>query len=988
MLWRTALILAAAMCVGTSALAGESATRTGDGLLVLYTFEQAVDDLVEDQSGVGEPLNLHVEQSRGLVWRGSALTVTSSSRLTSVEPARKIVEAVRLSGSLTIEAWITPNDALQNGPARIVTLSADPLQRDFTLGQEGSQFDVRLRTSATNENGIPSTSTAVDSVRAELMHVVFTRNADGAARFFLNGEQTIETQVVGDLSNWTSDFQLSLANEWTDDRPWLGELHLVAIYGRALSPDEVAGNYSAGVRPAVDYAALLPPASGEAVEFVRDVQPILRDRCYECHAAENEEGGLNLGVRDRALEGGDNGRVIEKGGSARSRLIHLVAGLEPDLLMPPSGERLTPGQIGMLRAWIDQGAVWPDGTEVVDRRIEQAHEHWAYQPLHGASLPEVTYSDWPRNPIDRFILSRLETEGLSPAPRASSRELIRRVYFDLIGLPPTPEEVADFDADCRDDPQSALETLVDRLLGSRGYGERWGRHWLDIAHYADSDGYESDHDRPTAYHYRDFVIGALNDDMPFDQFVRWQLAGDEYEPENPAALAATGFLVAGPCEILPDKLLEEERLKQRYDQLDDTLSTIGTGLLGLTIGCARCHDHKYDAITARDYYRLLSAFHSGDRMEIPLGSGEETALGFRDFEAERRESWYFRRADFYDRRTSVQLGFIAALTNGKTPEEYWEAARAEGPRQDSTNQRRAVAEWVTDTQHGAGMLLARVIVNRLWQHHFGEAMVPTVGDFGVRAEPPSHPELLEWLAHDLVENGWQLKRLHRLMLTSAAFQQTSLVAETPPADPGNRLLWKMRPQRLEAEVLRDSLLMVSGTLNSQPFGPGFKPPIAAEAMLARNEQEPYPENVEDSTEVRRRTVYMFHKRVVPYPLLQAFDKPDAQQCCNRRDNTTVAPQALALLNDPFVRRVSQDFADRLRREVGDDPRAGIERAWMLALARLPSESESEAAYAFLETQVRERIERDSNASPEDVHRQALADFCQSVFSLNEFLYVD
>jgi hypothetical protein len=263
-----------------------------------------------------------------------------------------------------------------------------------------------------------------------------------------------------------------------------------------------------------------------------------------------------------------------------------------------------------------------------------------------------------------------------------------------------------------------------------------------------------------------------------------------------------------------------------------------------------------------------------------------------------------------------------------------------------------------------------------------------VGDFGIRAEPPTHPELLEWLANDLVQHGWRLKRLHRLMMTSAAWQQTSVVSITPEADVQNHLLWKMRPRRLEAEILRDSLLTVSGTLNTEPYGPGFKAPIAAEAMLARNEKDSYPTDVEDSPAVRRRSVYMFHKRVVPNPLLQAFDKPDAQQCCNRRDVTTVAPQALALLNDPFVRQVSQDFADRLLREAGSDSVRWIDRAYALALVRSPNESESAASLAFLNDQIRERTQRSPDSSIEDIHRLALADFCQTVFSLNEFLYVD
>ncbi len=585
------------------------------------------------------------------------------------------------------------------------------------------------------------------------------------------------------------------------------------------------------------------------------------------------------------------------------------------------------------------------------------------------------------------MLARQEAAGIRPAPRADARRLIRRVKFDLLGLPPTPEEVQAFRAAAQRDPQQALAALVDRLLESPHYGERWGRHWLDVARYADSDGQESDRDRPTAYRYRDFVIRAFNDDLPFDRFVRWQLAGDEYEPQNPDAVAATGFLAAGPFAALPDKLMEDERLRNKYNELDDMLSTIGGGLMGLTLGCCRCHDHKYDAIPSRDYYRLMSALHSGQRDDVPLGSSKQTVLGYRDFGRDRRPTWLFHRGDYYDHSQPVQLGFVSILTNGKTPAEYLSAARRQSPAKNSTNQRRALADWMTDVEHGAGALVARVIVNRVWQHHFGQRLAPTVGDFGVRCEPPTHPQLLEWLAGDLVQHGWRIKRLQRMIVLSAVYQQSG-DAEQPAADPDNRLLWKMPLMRLEAEILRDSMLAVSGTLNTALYGPAVKPPIAAEAMLARNLKDPYPAKIDDGRAVRRRSVYLFHKRVVPYPLLQAFDKPDAQQSCGRRDETTVAPQALALMNDPFVRSVSLDFADRLLKEAGGKPDQWIEHGYRLALARSPRDEERTAAVAFVQRQIQERKKRAPKPSDKEIRRQSLADLCQTLFSLNEFLYVD
>jgi mono/diheme cytochrome c family protein len=962
--------------------------RISQGLLVLYTFERPNDNLIRDRSGSGEPLDLKVERPQGISFRGGRLLASSSARISSTRPAGKIVAAVKQSGGLSIEVWVKPHDTRQDGPARIVTLSSDPGHRDFTLSQDGTRYDVRLRTTSTDGNGTPSIFSPGGSLRTELTHVVYTRDPTGKARIYINGKVAVTQAVAGQLANWGDDFRLSLLNELTDDRPWLGELNLAAVYGRALAADEVAQNFAAGVATVVDYAAVLPPIASRRVDFVKDVQPLLRKRCFACHAKGNEEGGLNLGNRQRLLEGGNSGPVLVRGDSASSRLIHLVAAIDPEEVMPPDdGDRLSPAEVGLLRAWIDQGANVPDGSDVADPRAERAKSHWAFQPLHSTPEPPVSDAKWCQTPIDRFIVAKLESAGIQPQPTANLRHLIRRAAFDLVGLPPTPEEVRNFASAAKRDPSAAMAALIDRQLASPHYGERWGRHWLDVARYADSDGQESDKDRPLAYRYRDFIIRAFNNDLPFDQFVRWQLAGDEYEPENVEAVAATGFLVAGPFAELPDKLMQEERTRERYNELDDMLATVGTGFMGLTLACARCHDHKYDAVPARDYYRMMAALHSGKRGEVNVGPREK-AFSYRDLGPEPAPTWLFRRGDFHDRSQTVQLGFISVLTKGKTPESYWKSAREAGAAKGSTNQRRALAEWMTDVEHGAGALVARVIVNRIWQHHFGHGIVRTVSDFGVRSDAPSHPELLEWLAHDFVAHGWRIKRLHRMIMLSAVYQQASSARETPAADPGNRLLWKMPLQRIEGEILRDSMLSVSGTLNAASYGPAVKPPIAAEAKLARNVTDPYPDKLEDGAAVRRRSIYLFHKRVVPYPLLQAFDKPDAQQSCGRRDTTTVAPQALALLNDQFARKVSLEFADRLLKDAGSDPAQWIERGFQLALARAPSKTERDASRAFVELQRTERRKRAPQTAANEIQREALADLCQALFSLNEFLYVD
>jgi hypothetical protein len=730
---------------------------------------------------------------------------------------------------------------------------------------------------------------------------------------------------------------------------------------------------------------------------------------------------------------------------------------------------------------------------------EEDRQHWSYQPLRTVDPPAVLDAVWCRTPIDRFVLSRLEARALRPNPPAGRRTLIRRVYLDLIGLPPPPEEVERFVAD---PSPEAYEGLVDRLLESRHHGERWGRHWLDLARYADSGGMESDADRPSAYHYRDFVIRALNDDLSYETFVRWQLAGDEYEPDNPEALAGTGLLTGAPSETLTDQHLEEERLRLRFNELDDMAVTCVSAFLGLTLGCARCHDHKYDAIPTRDYYRIQCAFMTTARAEVLLASRDdvsryrrdearfkerlanarsklsrwleerkkphtavlraakiaalpvsgderkllelepesgaskrlsrkhEKALAISDddyrrvfSEAERetwealeqeieriqrekpvsppaalaitdaktvpQPTWLLERGDFYARKERVGLGFLTVLTRGKDPAEYFDEARREGPPGRSTLQRRALADWITDVEHGAGALLARVMVNRVWQHHLGDGLVRTVSDFGVRGERPTHPELLEWLARDFVAGDWRLKRLHRLILTSSVYlQSTSFDASKAGTDPDNRLLWRRRPQRLEAEILRDAMLSAGGTLNLEPFGPAFKPPIPAEAIVARNAKDPYPRDARDTTATRRRTVYMFHKRVVQHPLMQVFDGPDAMVSCGRRSSTTVAPQALALLNDPLLRNWAADFARRLMAEAGEEPEEQVRRGFLLALSRSPSEAELKASLEFLRSQLRGRAARDKDLLGADLRVEALADFCQTLFSTNEFVYVD
>jgi hypothetical protein len=547
-----------------------------------------------------------------------------------------------------------------------------------------------------------------------------------------------------------------------------------------------------------------------------------------------------------------------------------------------------------------------------------------------------------------------------------------------------------------------------------------------------------------------------------------------------------------------------ERMRNRYNELDDVIATVGTGMLGLTLGCARCHDHKFDAIPARDYYRLMSAFHSGDRGNVYLGTRAEIeayelaqskwadehraathaldqwvaglrralepglltgriaaldlsegerdeiekellssrsssnrmktlarkhsislsvseqelaqamtpeqrrhwnelksavrqlekseppappqAFVYRDETNEPQPTWLFPRGDFLDHSKPVELGFLTVLTKSKPAVTYWGIARSGHPSGESTYQRAALADWLTDVEHGAGALMARVIVNRVWQHHFGKGLVRTPDDFGVQGERPTHPELLEWLASDFVEKGWRIKRLHRQIMASAVYSQDITFEEAcARIDPENRLLWRREPRRLEAEALRDAILFAAGTLNPKPYGPGFKPPIPKDVMVARNLQSPYQAEPAGSANVLRRSVYMFHKRVIPHPLMELFDRPASSQSCGRRQETLVAPQALALLNDPFVRSQAEQFARRLIQQ-REETSGRVRLAFQTSLARSPEDGELADAFDFISVRQAERERRGAGKS--EAYQAALADYCQVMFGLNEFLYID
>jgi len=420
------------------------------------------------------------------------------------------------------------------------------------------------------------------------------------------------------------------------------------------------------------FVLVAPAASSDSVDFARDIRPIFEQHCFKCHGPEKQKAGLRFDTKAGAFQTAESGeKAIIPGHGSDSRLLKLVASTKDDERMPSKGEPLSASQIRLLKRWIDAGAPWPESGSSTGSLVraelvvtDADRKHWSYLPLQNPPPPKVKNSAWLRTPVDRFVMAKLEEKNLGPSSQADPRKLVRRIYFDLIGLPPTPEQVQAFIDASTPNPHSAVASLVDRLLASPQYGERWARHWLDVVRYADSDGQESDADRPTAHHYRDFIIRSLNDDLPFDTFVRWQFAGDELEPDNPLALAATGFIVAGTHAELADNLMEEERIRTRFNELDDMIATTGSAMLGVTLACARCHDHKYDPIPRRDYYRMLSAFNGGDRAEVPLAPLEQ-ARRYREAHTKWQAEFDSAKKQFDDFLKHARKMHEAAARNAK-----------------------------------------------------------------------------------------------------------------------------------------------------------------------------------------------------------------------------------------------------------------------------------------------------------------------------------
>ncbi len=682
--------------------------------------------------------------------------------------------------------------------------------------------------------------------------------------------------------------------------------------------------------------------------------------------------------------------------------------------------------------------------------LDEGPKPWAFRPVSHRDIPRIVGVS---HPIDAFVTRKLNSIGLSAAPKADNRTLIRRLSFDLIGLPPTPEELSVFLADVRPD---AYERLVDRLLASPHYGERWGRHWLDLVRYAETHGYERDDPKPNAWRYRDWVVSALTRDLPYDRFLMEQLAGDELPDATDESRTATGMYRLGPIDDEP-----ADPVMDRFDQLDDMVKTIGSTMLGLTIHCARCHNHKFDPIKQTDYYQMLafltpskkyvrgeeasiSVVLSSDsehdrvgemnaavdrqiarkkeRIEALLAphktsvegmpgdpnalavallsptekalkgnleltikrldryrpTGLRMSLGLTDAGPSAEPTHVMVRGDAHTPGKLVDPGFLSAIESG--------APTIEPPSVSKTTGRRlALAKWITRPDNP---LTARVMVNRIWQGHFGRGIVATPSDFGAMGDGPSDPELLDWLASEFVASGWKLKAMHRLIVTSEAYQRSAEWNEkAAEVDPENSAIWRFAPRRLEAEPIRDAVLAVSGTLDHAIGGPSVMPEIE-KAVLAGQSRPGTGWEVSNPKVAARRSIYVKVKRTLGLPELEVMDAAENSEPCPQRFVTTTAPQALATLNGKFFHDQAAHFADRLQREAGNDPAAQVDRAFALAFARAPTDSERGRSLEFLQRQAERVTARPKSKDRADPPREALGAFCLILFCTNEFLTVD
>ena len=750
-----------------------------------------------------------------------------------------------------------------------------------------------------------------------------------------------------------------------------------------------------------------PPDTALSLKFFEtNVRPVLEKNCYECHSDSSKElqGGLRVDTREGVRRGGDSGPAVIPSESAKSLLLAAVR--HEGLKMPPD-RKLPESAIVDIQRWIQLGAHDPReesaNLSAAAMNIQNASHNWSFQPIGASKLLSVHNSDWPTSPLDFFILAKLEQSGLRPSPPADKLELCRRVYFDLHGLPPTPDELQNF---VENESPNAYAQLIDELLSSPRYGERWGQHWLDVVRFAETEGFEYDRTIQGAWRFRDYVIRSFNHGKPIDEFFREQIAGDEYDTDKTEAMIASGFHRLGAVRRNAGN---QEVAGSRNEVLTERIDIIGSAIMGLTIGCARCHNHKFDPISQKDYYRLQAFVAASQDIDVPLVSDEvkkdwndcTSAIQLQIDELKAKlvnqsidEQKHTRaKLDELDKELPMPLPSISSIRNdldNETPiyvlrrgeydlpgervtagtpavfESGVFGSSAEPFEIDRHKPRTALAKWLTHPNHP---LTPRVFANRIWLNHFGRGIVATPNDFGLNGKPPSHPELLDFLAEYLVRSGWQAKSLHRLILLSSTYQQSSQPKSQKDGlaiDPENAMLWRFPLRRLTAEEIRDSMLQVSGQMNFAMEGTSVILPVDKQ-LVAQLYKPSQWEVTENNGERMRRSVYLLAKRNLRLPFMEVFDQPTLQTSCFVRQQSTHAPQALEMLNGEIANQMADAFAQRLNREAGDVD-SKVEFAFELSMGRLPTDTELSLAKAFLNS-------------------GSTREFALALFNLNSFLYV-
>ena len=979
---------------------------------------------------------------------------------------------LRLLGAIGIACAGTSSLAAEATFLRAINLNGPALTIDGRAWDGTNAADVVIN-GKKFENQAVALKPATDPARARMIRssvwgdkvsVELTNVPPGAHQVFLYvWEDTINEQfdlLVNDQVVFEK-FNSGTAGAWKKLGPWKCESRDGKIKISARSPSHGAANLSGlelwsgdGAIPETARAQFVTALTPEHTEFFeKRIRPVLVEHCYECHSsgAKKIKGGLVLDSRAGVIKGGDTGAAITPGDPEASLLIQAMRHTDPDLAMPK--QKLPANVLADFEAWVKLGAPDPrteDTVAVAQAKSaidwNKAREWWSFRPLAAPPVPAVQQKRWPANDLDRFILARLEKDGFNPADSAEKRVLIRRATFDLIGLPPTPEEI---DAFLKDKSSKAFAKVVERLLASPHYGERWGRHWLDVVRYADTAGDNSDFPIPQIFRYRDWVIRAFNRDLPYDQFIREQLAGDllpgTTTAETHERLIATGYIAnarrfGSRVEDYPQHLT-----------IEDTIDNFGRAFLGLTINCARCHDHKFDPITAADYYALYGIFHStrypwpGIELEqkqrdlVPLvAPGKlaeaDAARKAHDDEKRRLDKAVQKLKDqlkeipadgkpaheakikeaeqtlkeFVNKGLPFDLAYavaeakkfedVAIQMKGdpakpgeKVPRRFLTVfGGAPLPDANKSSGRRQLAEWLVERNNP---LTARVMANRIWQHHFGKGLVPTPNDFGKQGKSPTHPELLDWLATQFIDSGWSVKAMHRVIMLSATYRQAGGVnSETVISNQSGQraatdslntvsLITDYSPfprRRLDAEALRDTLLVLGGNLDTTPTAPHPFPPQTEWKFTQHN---PFKAVYES----KRRSVYLMTQRIQRHPYLAIFDGADPSTSTAARTSSTTPLQALFLLNDKFVHEQSQAFATRVMKS-GKDEKSRVRFAYETALGRPPEKAELEQCRKFF-ADARARL-ADSGTPTGEVDVESWRAFIRTILRLNEFAYVD